>query len=755
MDHISKFIDFMATHDCAPAYSSDIKADGAWHDFQIAGDAAGKKKGFYTLKIDGSFVSGAVGDRRHGETYQYWGKQDRKLTDEERRAYAKKREAEKKAQEQDRLKKQTKVAEDARAKWKDAKPAEHPYLTRKKIGYEWSRVLGESLLIPMYADGALWGVQEIDKDGEKLFAWGGRKKGCYCAIVKVEDDKSTILICEGFATGVSLREATGLAVVAAFDCGNLKPVAQAMREKYPGSLIVIAADNDHSKEKNAGLEAGRKAAQEIDGILVYPQDISGTDFNDMACEQSLEAVKKSVVSQIAARVEERESSSVTVEPSDLHPPSYFDEIPIEAYEGAFALPVNTDWRSLLITNPEGKLQKSSLQNVIQFLLNHQEYEDMFRLNDFQKEIYVTRCPKWEPFDAFKVHKLDDSDITQTAASIEKFGLSPDCDKVYKAIRVVAEKNKFHPAREYFNGLEWDGRERLKNWLSYYMGAEEDNAEYLALIGKKWLTAGVARVFEAGCKFDHVLINEGPQGTGKSTAFRVLATFGRDTPESYFTDAVKLHDIQNKDSTMALQGNIIIELAELSGFGKKEDEEIKHWITTQVDRCRLPYGKTVVDFPRQFILGASTNNYNYLKDQSGGRRFWPFKGQAVDLKALEEDKEQLWAEAVAAYKSGYRIWLNKDESALAKAAQDRRLQHDPWEDDVVNALKNLGSLLISSGFKVRDVMEGMGIQLRDRDAKNTRRVTGILRQIGYEDKMKWRDGKPQRLWIKRDGGLIDD
>jgi len=740
-DHLSDFIAFMRDCGCGPASAADIAAQDKWTDYQIEGDARGKKKGFYTFRIDGDYASGACGDRRHGEVFQYKGKATRKLTDAERREYARKREDDRKARDAEQEAMQAAAASKAKQQWSQAAPGPHGYLERKGITGQGTRVKDGRLLVPLYGpDGKLWNVQSIDEDGGKLFLKGGRKKGCYCPIANKDDSKRLIYIVEGYATGASVRAATGAVVVVAFDAGNLVDVAQAMRDKYPDAELVIAGDNDAS---GTGQAKAWEAARAVAGYVVLPGEVD-KDWNDLAQEMGLDSV--------GAMLADRTGGAglvpdAVVADDAASPPLSWTEAqpPMEVYEreASRELAQAGDWRELLIANEEGKLVKGSLKNIILFLENHPEFQGLFRLNEFQKEIFVHRCPSWEAEGSFKVHRLEDNDITQTAAAIERFGLGPDTEKVFKAIRVAAERNGFHPAREYFNSLQWDGVERLGSWLSYYMGAEGDQAEYLEFIGRKWLTAAVKRVFEPGCKFDHILVMEGEQGKGKSTAFEFLATFGRDKQEAYFTDNIKLSDIQNKDTILLLQGSIIVELAELAGFKKQEDDEIKGWITVKEDRCRVPYGKTITHFPRQFVLCGTTNNYDYLKDPTGNRRYWPFKSSAVDLEAIKRDREQLWAEAVTLYRQGLYIGPTPDEMDLAKTAQDKRLTIDTWEDDVLAAVDRIEP----GGFNTRAVFKEMGLGLKDQDYKNTRRITNILQQNGFSSEIRRIDGKSKRVWVK--------
>ncbi len=324
-------------------------------------------------------------------------------------------------------------------------------------------------------------------------------------------------------------------------------------------------------------------------------------------------------------------------------------------------------------------------------------------------------------------------------------MSSDTAKTIKAIAVVAENNSFHPAREYFDSLVWDMVPRLNNWLSFYLGAEGDEPEYLSFIGTKWITAAVKRVYEPGCKFDHVLVIEGTQGRGKSTALEYMATFG-DTEEAYFTDNIKISDIQDNDTILMMQGSIIVELAELAGFNKKDDEEIKGWITLKVDRLRRAYDRTITVCPRQFVLAATTNSYDYLKDPTGNRRYWPFRSSAVDLEAIKADRKQLWAEAVQSYKSGLYIGPDEDEMKLAETAQLKRRSIDSWEDSVLAAAED-ASLMGMRGFSMTDIFEKLNILFRDRDYKSTRRITSILQQDGYVNVVKTVGGKSTRVWVR--------
>lgn len=792
---IKEFEEFLISSGYQPADKTILpdKIQRAYYD----GEKKSSARFCVSIKDDGFGVGWVLSDKdARGKLTWHSKKNSRKLSPAEKKELYEKRQKQKKEAEIRAEENYIKVASEFTKYWKTLPKAEtHQYLERKKIKPHGIRIDVEKneLIIPLYSgDGKLWGCQRIFENGEKKLLKGGKKKGCYYPLADKTDSKDIIILCEGFATGASIREATGYIVIVAFDTGNLLPVGEVMRKKYPDARLIFAADNDawtfapgkipeginkneikgddgrwgEWKQKgllyNPGISKAREAGAKVNAHVIFPEfrqeDIINkpTDFNDLHCLQCLEQVKN----RISATVADIGTGGIVDNVAVTHdvaeydgefiPPAFDSELPpLEAYadiigETKELLSVD-NWQSLLITNEKGDLKNGSIKNIILYLTYHPEYAGIFRFNDFQKEVFVCRCPEWENEKKFEVHRLEDNDITQASASLEKYGFSADVNKVFKGINVSAELNKFHPAREYFENLKWDGQKRLDTWLTYYLGAEEENPDYLAFAGKKWLTAGVKRVFEPGCKFDHILVMEGEQGKGKSTAFETLATFGKDIETAYFVEGIKLTDIQDKDTIMKLQGSIIVELAELAGFRKKDDDEIKGWITTKSDRCRLPYGKTVTIFPRQFILCGTTNNYDYLKDATGNRRYWPFLSKSIDLEGLKHDREQLWAEAVYYYKQGLYLGPTPEEAGLAKEAQEKRQSIDAWETDVMDAVANL--MCSNQIITTSNIIKEMALPMRDRDFKAQSRVSGIMQQNGYQSKCRRVDGRVTRCWIK--------
>lgn len=167
----------------------------------------------------------------------------------------------------------------------------HPYLLDKGIHPKTSLVFNTALLIPiMDPEGEVCSYQTIEVDGTKKFCVKGQIAGCWHEI----KGENKVCVCEGYATGCSIHEATGYTVLVAFNAGNLEPVVEAALLKYPYADVIVCADNDHSKETNVGLVHAKKAAVSNNCFLTYPEGIEGTDFNDLAYEQGLEAVRETI-----------------------------------------------------------------------------------------------------------------------------------------------------------------------------------------------------------------------------------------------------------------------------------------------------------------------------------------------------------------------------------------------------------------------------------------------------------------------------
>jgi hypothetical protein len=257
--------------------------------------------------------------------------------------------------------------------------------------------------------------------------------------------------------------------------------------------------------------------------------------------------------------------------------------------------------------------------------------------------------------------------------ISTYGFDPGKENVQEVLERLCERNRFDPVCDYFDSLQWDGVARIDSWLMTHLGAEDTPLN--RSFSRKVLVAAVRRARQPGCKFDTMLVLEGPQGAGKSRVLRILA--GDDN----FTDAaIKWEDQQRQQE--AVQGALIHEISELAGLRKAGVENVKHFLSRQSDKCRPAYGRYVVDRQRRGIFIGTINNIEgvgYLTDPTGNRRFWPVKVGVIDLTALARDRDQLWAEAAALEVSLAPIELEPSLYEAARGQQELRRAADPWAD----------------------------------------------------------------------------
>ncbi len=248
------------------------------------------------------------------------------------------------------------------------------------------------------------------------------------------------------------------------------------------------------------------------------------------------------------------------------------------------------------------------------------------------------------------------------------------DTTTSGIIAGAHVHEFNPIVEYLNDCAWDGTERLSGWLATYLGAEP--TEVNADIGRWWLISAVARAFEPGCRVDHMLVLEGQQGIKKSTALQILGG-------EWYSSGVE--DIRGKDGPQSLRGKWIVEIGELDAIRGRELATIKDFLSKTSDVYRPSFGRATITALRRNVFAGSTNEDTYLHDATGARRFWPVKTgveHTIDVDALARDRDQLFAEALAAYQLGEPWWpsAKNQESKLAKIQSDRYAD-DAWTETV--------------------------------------------------------------------------
>jgi predicted P-loop ATPase len=370
--------------------------------------------------------------------------------------------------------------------------------------------------------------------------------------------------------------------------------------------------------------------------------------------------------------------------------------------------------------------RANLFNVMLALRNDPRISELFAYDDMLR-VPILRAPVpgifMQDYDADPLPRpVRDADVTALQEWLQRAGIETlGKDVVHQAVDQRARERWFHPVRDYLNALMWDGDSRLPTWLSVYLGGVD--SEYHRTIGPMFLVMIVARIFAPGCKADYMLVLEGPQGTLKSTACRVLA-------DPWFSDA--LPDIRSADKDVAqhLNGKWLIEVAEMSALDKTEASALKAFITRDTERYRPSYGRKEVIEPRQCVFVGTTNESVYLRDKTGGRRFWPVIVGTINLSALARDRNQLFAEAVALYRSGSHWWPTADvERTLIAPEQDARYEADAWEDVLQTFLTGRSHTTI-----LEVAREALFITTDRIGTADQRRIRAALARIG------WTEGK---------------
>lgn len=312
-------------------------------------------------------------------------------------------------------------------------------------------------------------------------------------------------------------------------------------------------------------------------------------------------------------------------------------------------------------------------------------KDLVRYNLFTHEIEFNYAAPWH-LPTEKRRTWADEDTIQFEHWLsESFHVDNSHAVAFKGMFAYARMNPYHPLMNYLTNLEWDGIPRIEKLYAHYCSAE-DNA-YTREVGRITMLGIVARIMDPGCKFDTMPILEGKQGTGKSTFVSIL---GGD----YYADfAIDPH---NKDTKMDMAGKSVIECSEMAAMRVSDHNQMKAFLSRQVDRCRKPYGRISVDLPRQCIFIGTVNpeeGIGYMPDKTGNRRYLPVATFGIRLKQLEQDRDQLYAEA-------YHRWAVLNEKPyisdpevveMAKEIVAERSTRDPWRELIEVYLDNLDEI----------------------------------------------------------------
>ncbi|MBF0123753.1 MAG: hypothetical protein HQL60_00290 [Magnetococcales bacterium] len=348
------------------------------------------------------------------------------------------------------------------------------------------------------------------------------------------------------------------------------------------------------------------------------------------------------------------------------------------------LPIDKNKRNTKTTTPGLSLSsKASISNLFNYLRDN-EYKNKYniRFNLFIDQATITTDDK----------PMDDYDLKVIMKDIhEKWTYRATLPSIGIAVELYAHEKEYHPVKTYLESLQWDGKERLKSLFIDYCGSNlawpyepsKEDEELDKIIATRWFISAVARIYQPGCKADYMLILEGKQRTGKTSFFETIGKQWYTT-----TQTEKINDV---DFIRSLHTGWIIEMPELSGFSKVDIRTLKSVITTNKDNVRPLYDKFYRNMKRQCVLAGTTNEAQYLKDATGGTRFWPVKIWKVNIDKLKQDIDQIWAEATARYKNNEQWWPTDKEMELLQKRQETRYEIDVWEDFILRYITQYPTL----------------------------------------------------------------
>lgn len=337
-----------------------------------------------------------------------------------------------------------------------------------------------------------------------------------------------------------------------------------------------------------------------------------------------------------------------------------------------------DWQTRLEVSKKGDVL-NTLKNLITILecdpkLKSIAFNQLSDGMEIKGEVpWKHPCKFWR--DADDAQLISYIDLTYGAFSARNYNI---------AVTKVTDDRSYHPIREFLDKLpKWDGVKRLETLFIDYFNANDE--EYTRAVTRKVFIAAVARVMKPGIKFDWMLVLNGPPGIGKSTIIGRLAS-------EWFNDSLKLSDTKDKTAAEKLQGYWILEIGELAGMSKVEENILKNFLSSQNDIYRASFGKRATPHPRQCIfIGTTNEDRGYLRDTTGNRRFWPLKVYGSDKKPwdmTEEEVRQIWAEAKVYFEANEDLQLSPELEKRANELQNEAMEFDERQGIIESYLEML-------------------------------------------------------------------
>lgn len=337
-----------------------------------------------------------------------------------------------------------------------------------------------------------------------------------------------------------------------------------------------------------------------------------------------------------------------------------------------------DWQKELIFG-DSERPLDLRENAYLILKHHPAWKERIAFDDFAQRITLREPPEIPGFPAGEWTSQHDLNFGLWSAQIMKCWFKNE-RTIAQGVAMAASERRFHPVREWFSRLKWDGVKRVDGWLTSCLGVED--GDYAMLVGRFFMLNLVARIHDPGCICRSVLVLEGKQNRGKSESLRALAG-------EWFADSHL--DLNTKDSFLQIQNVLLYEIQEMHAFSRADVSRVKEFVSGREDRYRPPYAARITSVKRQCVFAASTNEGVYLRDWSGNTRYCPVLTEAcapIDVERVAGWREQLFAEACSRHAKGERRHpTREEEEKLFAPQQDERLVEHPWKWEIERWLES--------------------------------------------------------------------
>ena len=575
-------------------------------------------------------------------------------------------------------------------------------------------------------------------DGWRRKSWPAPRPLYGLELLK-DDPKKGVMIVEGEKSADAARKLIGQHYIVMTWPGGSKAYSRVDWTPIHGRNVLIWPDAD---------DAGLEAAQGISQILLQkcPQvkiiktdKANGWDAADALAEgwdsgaviawakplvQIMGDAKPSTAVKVEVKKPEPVSVNMVEDMPELNESTYsiFDRLGIPRTKSGAPI-INVHACSLMLAGIP-------------------EFKDMFWYDEFHQKYYTTMpMPRSNGVIFKSVREFTQVDCLYLLKFFQSnLGLSKlSDDMLYKAVIMYSQMNTRNEVKEWFESLKWDGKKRIDKFFVDCYGANDD--EYHHAVGRNFWTGMVARIYSPGCQLDTMVVLEGGQGIFKSQSVKAIGG-------KWYSEVST--SVDRQDFYQVLNGNILLEIAELHAFSKSDVTKIKSIISCSTDRYRAPYARGPENHPRQSIFVGTTNEAHWLRDHSGGRRFWPIRCRNIDLARIKAEREQLFAEGIVRFKSGADWYKTPKDRTLEE--QEMRREVDEWQDRVEDWLARPGNPGYCTVTQVAE--DCLKFDLKNIDARVQRRVASILTVLGWDKCTKNFDGKSKRVWRPKIGGHRD-